>query len=369
MRIKSIKTLNKCSLILLTCTLSYLLTGCKSDPSKPMEGMPAIPVIAAPPTIKEITVYVESVGTLHPSVTMEIRPQVGGTIENVLVDEGESVQPGTPLFQIDPTTYELKVREAKAQLAINQAGLQAAQRKLERFRALAQKDLISQTEWDELEAQVAKAQAAVHLDEARLSSAALDLGNCTLQSSVEGRVGKLDAHPGLLVSGGQTTPLATIAKMDPLTIEFTLTEKEYPKIRSWDTPFEMQPLCSTCAFQTGAITFLDNHFDAKTGLILVRGKIANPEYALRPGQSVRVRIPISVSSNAKLIPQKAIRYNPQGPYVYIVQADNTVVLRQVILGDEDGSDQIVLQGIDPEERIIIDGHLRLSPGSKVEVKS
>jgi len=121
--------------------------------------------------------------------------------------------------------------------------------------------------------------------------------------------------------------------------------------------------------QSGAITFLDNHFDSKTGLLLIRGKVSNAEQTLRPGQSVRVRVPLAVVENAKLIPQKAIRYNQQGPYVYVVTEDNTVALRQLILGDEQGSDQIVLEGVDPIEQIIIDGHLRLSPGAKVELKS
>lgn len=356
-------------IIAITCAVGCLLTGCKSEPQMPGQGMPVIPVIAANPKVKDITVYLESVGTLQPAISMEIRPQVNGAIEKVLVKEGQTVTKGTSLFKIDSAFYIMKVREAEAQLAFDSAGFTAAQKKMDRFRGLAEKDLMSQTEWDELEAQVMKAQASIDLDQARLNAAKLDLAHCTLQSPIDGRIGKLDAHPGLLVSNGQVAPLATVAKLDPLIIEFTVTEKEYSKVDSWNIPVEMQPLCDSNDCKGAEITFLDNHFDAKTGLLLIRGKISNEDTSLRPGQSVRVRVPMSVVLNAKLIPQKAIRYNQQGPYVYVVNEDNTVSLRQLILGAEQGNEQIVMQGVDPEEKVIIDGHLRLSPGAKVEIKS
>ena len=345
-----------------------LCISCTSEQKRSPEEAPAIPVITTTPVIKDVTVYLEAIGTLHPSVSMEVRPQVSGTIDSVLITEGQSVEQGTPLFSIDSTPYKIKVREAKAQLAIDQAGFQAAEKKMNRFRELAQKDLISQSEWDELETQVAKAQATIDLDKARLNTTRLDLERCTLKSSVEGRVGKVDAHPGLLVTAGQTTPLVTIVKLDPLIVEFSVTEKEYANIHSWDLPIEMQPLCNGELCRNGTITFLDNHFDAKTGLLLIRGKVENQGHSLRPGQSVRVRIPVSVTSQAKLIPQKSIKYNQQCPYVYVIQEDNTVSVRPLILGEEQGHDQIVIQGIEPNERIVTDGHLRLSPGVKVEIK-
>ncbi len=243
------------------------------------------------------------------------------------------------------------------------------QKKWDRFRDLAQKDLVAQTEWDDLEAQVEKAKASLSLANARLSSAKLDLEHCTLKSPVEGRVGKLDSHPGLLVSNGQALPLATVAKMDPLLVEFTVTEKEWEKIPVASLKIDLKPLCSSGQSKTGLVTFLDNHFDSKTGLLLMRGKVQNGDLSLRPGQTVKVHIPIATRSDAKLIPQKAIRYNPQGPYVYVIQQDLTVAVRQLTLGDEQGVDQIVLEGLDPSERIVLDGHLRLSPGLKVEIKS
>ena len=355
--------------LILATAVSLLLAGCESHQEILPAEPPHVPVIAAQPVIKDITVYLDSIGTLHPSVLMEARPQIEGTLIEVLISEGQWVRQGTPLFKIDSKPYAIKVLEAEAQLAIDRVNVQAAQKKLARFRTLAQKDLVPQTEWDELETEAERSQATLALDEARLNNAKLDLERCTLQSFINGRVGKLDAHPGLLVTRGQESALATISQMDPLIVEFTVTEKEFPKIPSDVQQMEMKPLSSPESSTAGTITFLDNHFDPETGLLLIRAKVLNPDYSLRPGQSVRVRIPIAITHNATLIPQKAIRYNQQGPYVYIIQPDRSVLVRQLVLGDEQGIDQIILEGLEPTESIVIDGHLRLSPGLKVEVKS
>jgi multidrug efflux system membrane fusion protein len=346
---------------------AVFLTGCESKQESSQTEAPPIPVLATAPVIKDIPVYVESIGTLSPSIFMEVLPRVEGAVTEVLVSEGDWVKNETPLFKIDSRPYAIKLQEAEAQLAMDKASSQAAQKKYQRFKQLAQKDLVAQTEWDELESQLEITFANIELDEARVNAAKLELERCTICSPVEGRVGKLDVHPGLLVSPGQK-PLATVVKMDPLIVEFTVTEKEYPKVPREKLEFEIQSLCSKEVCNKGVVTFMDNHFDSKTGLLLVRGKISNPEYAWRPGQSIRVRFPIGVNSDAKLIPQKSIRYNQSGPYVYAVQQDKTIAFRQVILGTETGSDVIVLEGLNPSEPIITDGHLRLSPGIKVEIK-
>lgn len=349
---------------------SLMLCGCSEQPHAQVPKGPAgIPVVVATPVVKDVTMYIEAIGALHPSVSLEIRPQTHGTLQQVHVHEGDWVEEGTPLFTIDPKTYAIKVREAEAQLTIDQANFKAVNKKLERFHALAQKDLMPQTEWDDLEAQAEKAQGAVHLDDARLSSAKMELDRCTLCSPIYGRVGKIDAHPGLLIDTGHASALATVAKLDPLIVEFTVTEKEFAKFHKEGVPFEMSTLCSSEPCKGGVVTFIDNSFDSGTGLIAVRGNVENSDYALRPGQSVRVKIPVTVVPQAILIPQRAIRYNQKGPYVYVVQDDLKVAIRQMSLGAEYGSDQLVLEGLQPEERIILDGHLRLSPGASVEIQS
>lgn len=356
-------------LIILASAASLLLTSCDSKKEQFVRGAPAVPVTATVPEIKDITTYLESLGTLHPSVFMEIRPRTGGPLSRVFVSEGQWVQKGDPLFKIDTRLYKIKVEEAEAQLAIDQAGYKALQKKLERFRDLAKKDLIPQIEWEELEAQTEKAKGMIALDEAHLNATKLDLQDCTLRSPINGRMGKLDAHPGLLIVNGQNLPLATVSCMDPLLVEFTITEKELARLPKEGFKIEIIPHCSSELCKEAVVTFLDDHFDSKRGLLLLRGKVKNPDYSLRPGQAVQVRIPIFTHIQAKIIPQKAIRYNQEGPYVYVVQSDMTVAVRQLVLGKELGSDQIVHEGLDAKEQVILDGHLRLSSGTKIEIKS
>lgn len=359
----------KKSLIILT---ALILTGCETAQEEAQNEQPPIPVLAVTPLIKDIPVYVESIGTLQPSIHIEIRPQVEGTLQEVFVTEGQWMKKNEPLFKIDPISYEIKLQEAQAQLAMDEVELDAANKKLERYRQLAKKDLVPQTEWDELERQAAKAHAVLAMDYARIKAAQLDLEDCTISAPCDGRVGKIDVHPGMLISGGSPASLATLSKMDPLTVEFTVTEQELAKIPKNQIELEIQTLCAPGAEKActkGAVTFLDNQFDQKTGQLLLRGKVPNPEFNFRPGQSIRVKIPVSIESNVMLIPQKSIRYNDQGTYVYIVDAEKTVVFRQVVLGEEHGNDVVVLEGLDPGEIVITDGHLRATPGLKADVQS
>ncbi len=359
----------KINLLLLS---TLLLAGCTTDQTTELTEPPPIPVIAVTPTIKDIPLYVESIGVLYPSINMEIWPQVTGTLKEVYIKEGQWVTKNQPLMQIDPISYAIKVREAEAQLTMDFIELQAAQKKLDRFRQLAQKDLVAQIEWDEIESQAARAQTMVALSDSKLQEAKNNLEDCTLISPIDGRVGKLDAHPGLLVSSGPASSLIKISKLDPLLIEFTLTEKELFKMPKGDIEFEIQSLCISgpeMPCTKGQLTFFDNQYDQKSGQLLVRGNLSNPDYLFRPGQTIRVKIPISTLTGAMLIPQKAVRYNEQGTYIYVVDAEKTVSMRQIILGDEQESDVIVLQGLDANELVITDGHLRATPGLKVDVQS
>lgn len=360
--------MHKISLTLLT---SLFLAACTTNEVEVAEA-PPIPVIASSPKVKDIPIYVESIGNLLPSIEMEICPRVGGTIKEVWIEEGQWVKKDQPLMKIDPASYAIRVKEAEAQLASDYVEQQAAQKKMERFRQLAQKDLVAQIEWDEIEAQANKADTMVLLSEAKLQEAQNNLNDCTIFSPIDGRVGKLDIHPGLLVSNGPASPLINISKMDPLLVEFTLTENELFKMPKSGVEFEIQSLCISgtekpCA--KGKITFFDNRYDQKSGQLLVRGIISNPDFVFRPGQCVRIKIPVSTLEKAMLIPQKAVRYNDRGTYIYIVDDEKIVGMRQVVLGEEQGSDVIVLQGLDPSEVVITDGHLRATPGLKVDVQS
>lgn len=362
--------MQKHTLTLSTAVISLLMFGCGSSGADgQFQGQPSIPVTIADVGTKDIVTTFETLGTLAPSTTVDVRPMVDGQILETFVVEGEEVIPGTPLFKIDPYPYEIALKEASAQLAVDKAAAAGIEKKIERYRGLAEKDIVAKTEWDDLITQKERAHAMIDLDQSRVDAAQLKLDRCLVKAPAEGRVGKIDVHPGQLVSSSQTTPLATIAKLNPLTIEFHVTEKEFAKIKNGVPEVEMSTLCSTSKARNAKVTFLDNAYDSANGMLLVRGKVANDSGCLRPGQTVKIRVPVDKKDGMLVVPQKSVRFNQKGAYVYVVNGDNTVSLRQVVLGSEEGHDQVVLEGLEPTDKIVMDGHLRLSDGSKVDIKS
>ncbi|MBA3602297.1 MAG: efflux RND transporter periplasmic adaptor subunit [Parachlamydiaceae bacterium] len=350
--------------------LALCITFSACESSAPIKiDIPTIPVIAVHPSVRDVSQYIDSVGALEPSFFVEIRPQISGVVEEVLVREGNEVKAGTPLIRIDDKVFKIKVNEAKAQIEIDQAAYDAAIKTHKRFQSLAQKDLMAQTEWDEIEMQVAKAHAALSIDRARLDAVNLDFERCTLFAPTGGRLGRLNIHPGTLVSREQSTPLATLSRNDPLIVNFTLTEREFAKLpKDKILPLEVQLLCSKECKTSGLITFIDSAFDLNTGLVCVRGELQNKENIFSSGQRVGVRVPISTLPQVSLISQKAVKYSQQGPYVYVVSGENNLEMRQLILGEEEGEDVVVREGLSPDELVVTSGHGRLSPGCKVEVQ-
>lgn len=353
-------------MIFLVCL--FLLNGCSFNEELVPEESPAVSVLAVFPEERDIPVYLEAIASLRASISAEIRPRINGTIDEIFVAEGQWVKTGDPLFKIEAASYEIKVKESLAKLQMDAATLKAAEKKRERYRSLADKDLVSQAEWDELEAAVEKAKAVVIADEASVQTASLDLSFCTLNACIDGYVGRLDVHPGLVVTSSQAAPLATIAKLDPLLVEFMISDKEYALVSPDKKEVEIICLHSLQCLEKGHITFVDNHYDSQSGLILIRGKVPNERNELRPGQSVKVRLQIDTVNNAFLIPQKAVKYNQEGPYVYVVDAANIVRRQKIQVGAIQESQIVVQEGLIASEQVITDGHMRIYPGSKVEIK-
>lgn len=337
------------------------------DSAKPSSHEEAsIPVNAALPIIMDLTIYLEAIGQLEASFYVELRPQIGGVLDRVLVEEGAFVEKGAPLFQIDATSYSLKVEEAKAQVLVDQAEYDAAKKKLNRFQSLADKNLVAQIEWDAMETQVATSNATLAASSAKLRAAFCDLDRCTISAPEKGRIGRINISPGALITQEQL--LTTILDDNPIMVNFDITEKEYSSLPKTDLQLEVQTLCEKGACYHGRITFLDGQVGAKTGLLFARGEIPNEAKKLVPGQYVTIKIPISVAPKVMMIPQKAVKYNQQGPYVYTVSEDKRVEFRQLILGRDENENVVVIEGLASSERVITSSHGRLSPGIKVDVQ-
>lgn len=352
--------------------LGTVLTACSQDSSQQYMP-PAVPVFADEVKHQDVPIYFESLGTLKSAAWVEVRPQVSGMLDQVHFSEGQYVQKGDKLFTIDPRLYEIKLAEANAQLAQDDAALETAQKKIQRYQELSKKDLISQQEWDELQSEVAKRSAQVLLDEAKVASAQFDLEHCSICAPISGRTGKVQIHPGNLVATAQVIPLVTLSNIDDLLIEFTLTEREFQLLKPEHIQGEFSiDICSfsgNCEPVKATLTFLNNTFDEKTGLLHLQANLANDNGLFLPGQHVKVLMPIEEIKNAMIVPQKAVKINQTGPYVFLIKDDFTIEMRQVKLGEEIKKSVVILEGLAPHDKIVTEGHLRLSPGMKVEIKN
>lgn len=349
---------------------AFLQIGCHSPTSSPLsQDVPLIPVVAEKPIVTDVTQYIESVGLLHPFTSIELSAKVAGQLEKIYVEEGQYVNEGSLLLDIDARPYLTKVKEAQAHYLRDEIDLAHLEAKGERLRQMRTKQIISQAEWEEWEAAKNKMKATIQLDAARLEAAELELSYCHLTAPTSGFIGKLSLCPGLWVTPGQQPPLLSIQNTEKLKVEFWLTEKEWASLSGRRPFFEIELLSQPNLKGEGELTFIDSHFDNKKGQILARGIIKNKASTFQAGQYVRVRLPIGSMSQALLIPQKAIRYQQEGPYVYVVTPEETIALRHLILGQTYQDKQLVVEGLDREEWVLLEGHLRVSVGSKVERKS
>lgn len=351
-------------IIALTC-----FTACNNGTStvKPPKSK-AIPIHVAAVEKQEISLFIESIGSLKPLISIEIRPQVSGKLQAIQFKEGERVEKYQPLFLIDSNPYQIKLQEAKAQLAQDVAALQASKKKLDRYQSLATKDLIPQQEWDELVAAVAVKEAQISASGARVKSAQLDLDNCQISSPIEGRIGKVTLDTDNLVVAS-VTPLARLFSIDQLLVKFNLSESDYLLLskQKKSYPIKVVSLVDPDLSAEGEIHFMDHNFHPESGLLHVEGKISNPSLKFLPGQSARVLISLSNIADAKVIPQKSVRINQKGSYVYLIN-ENKAEIRQITVGEEVQDKVRVLEGLEVGDKVVTDGHLRLSAGAEVEIK-
>lgn len=227
--------------------------------------------------------------------------------------------------------------------------------------------MIAQTEWEELHASAEKAKHTLQLRKVYLQEAQQGVDKCVVTSPIDGRVGKWNIAVGLRVE--PQVVCTTVTQSTPLIVECSLTEKEFLLLPKGHTELLVSPLTAPHIVEKGSVTFFDSGFDDKKGLLLLRGIVASDSSPLYPGQIVRVTIPYKRESAVVHIPQKAIRYNTKGPYVYIVTKEMTVESCQLVLGEERGEERIVQEGLTADATLVVDGLARLYSGCSVRVES
>lgn len=344
--------------------------GCAKKAEKP-KGRPPALVVTAAASQQDVPLQLAAIGTMEASESVAVRTQISGELITVAFREGQDVQKGALLFQLDPRSYQAAVRKAEAALARNRAILANARKDYERYSQLVKDGIVTQEQADGYRTRAESAAADLAADQAALESAREQLAYCTIRSPIGGRLGVLAVHRGNVVKANDTV-LVTINRLTPINAVFTIPEKELPEVKRHMAAGKVSVLAdlpgSGGISEQGLITFLDNSVDQSTGTIRLKAAFENSRKQLWPGQFVNLFIRLAVRKNAVVVPSQAIQTGQKGAFVFVVKPDATAEIRPVAAGPALKGLTVIESGLQPGEQVVIDGQLRVVPGGKVEIR-
>ncbi len=353
-----------------------LLSGCSKKQA---------PQAVAAPQVGVITVHTQPVaritdlpGRTSSVMTAEIRPQVSGVILKRLFTEGSDVTAGQPLYQIDPAPYQASYDSALAMLKHAQAALATDQAKAARYKPLAAAQAVSEQDYDDAVAATLEDQADIASAKAALDQAEINLQYTKMYAPISGTIGASTVTPGALVTADQATALATVTQLDPIYVDVNEPSATWLRLKQEQDSgkLETQPDGSTKVSLvledgstyplSGKLEFSDVNVDEMTGTVLVRALFPNPDHLLLPGMYVHAQINEGLDKNGILIPQQAVSHDTHGDAtVLLVNAKNMVTQRVIQVSSNVGSDWIVTGGLQPGDKVIVDGLLNATPGQAV----
>ena len=330
------------------------------------------PVHVATATQGDMPVVLTALGTVTPLATVTVQTQLSGTLQTVAFQEGQMVKKDDLLAQIDPRPYQISLENAQGALARDQALLQTARLDLKRYQTLLAQDSIASQQVDTQASLVQQYIGTVKSDQANIDTYKLDLIYAHITAPVAGRVGLRQVDPGNYVTPSLTNGLVVITQLQPISVIFTVSEDSLPQImkqvqagaRLSVTAYDRS---NTTSLATGALETLDNQIDTTTGTLKLRAMFNNPDNLLFPNQFVNARLLVDTIHDAVIVPTSAVLNGSMGQFVYVVQPDSTVTVRQVKIGPVDGERTSIASGLQAGERIVIDGSDRLKEGAKITI--
>jgi multidrug efflux system membrane fusion protein len=351
-------------LTLVACNKSNVHAAGPTAPPAPL-------VTVAQASAQDVPKYLDEIGRNGAFESVNVTPQVGGRIVERHFQDGENLKKGQLLFVIDPRPYKAQLDSAQATLAQTKAALELAKIQFSRDQEIIDTRAISRQDYDTKKNTVDVDKAQVEAAEAALETAKLNLDYCYIHSPIDGRAGARLVDVGNVVQANAGS-LLSIQRIDPIYANFTITEGDLPEVQKQMVRGNLKaivrlPTDPDAAARTGRIEFLDNTVQNGTGTVNLRATISNPDRHFWPGQFVDVKLVLTTEKAAVLIPNQATQISQQGPYVYVVKPDDTAELRPVKLGQRQGNDVVVTQGLAANERVVLAGQLLVRPGSKVRV--
>lgn len=334
---------------------------------------PAItPVIAARARKGNIGVYDSGLGTVTPIYTVTVRSRVDGELMKVLYQEGDTVQKGDLLVQIDPRPYQVQLTQAEGQLAKDQAALDNARTDLTRYETLLKQNAIPEQQVATQRATVAQDEGVIKSDQGQIDSAKLNLTYTQITAPISGRVGLRLVDPGNIVHASDSTGLVVITQMQPISVLFTVAEDQLPvvlkKMKGQKLTADAFDREMRNRVAQGTLTTVDNEIDQTTGTVRLRATFDNKDETLFPNQFVNVRLLVEEKHGVVLVPSAAIQRTSNSTFVYLVQPDSTATIRNVTIGTTEGDDSEINSGVQAGDVVVMTGVDRLQEGSKVTVQ-
>ncbi|OLL28138.1 efflux transporter periplasmic adaptor subunit [Burkholderia sp. SRS-W-2-2016] len=353
-------------LVLIALVVVHLLTR-----KKPTHESAPIVVTVTHATIGSMPVMLSELGTVTPTATVTVLPQLSGYLTEVGYHEGQEVQKGQFLAQIDPRQYQISKQQAQATLAKDRASLAQARADLERYTQLNEHKSIAQQTFADQQFLVQQDEAAVKADLANIAQYDLDLAYCRITAPIAGKVGLRLVDPGNYVTASSTTGIVVITTVKPTTVQFTVPQDSLASIVQRLNTGAKLPVTAYSSdnareIATGTLYAVSNQMATATGTVTLRATFANDDEALFPNEFVNVKLLVDTMHNAVLVPTAAVQTGAPGDFVYLVNPNSTVSVHKVKLGPSDGKNTVIVSGLAAGNEVVTDGTDRLSDGAKIQ---
>ncbi|MDG6093970.1 MdtA/MuxA family multidrug efflux RND transporter periplasmic adaptor subunit [Acetobacter sp. AN02] len=330
------------------------------------------PVAVQSVTKGDMPVVLTELGTVIPITTVTVQTRIDGYLMDVLFTEGQHVKKGDLLALIDTRPYEVQLEQYEGQLRQDQAKLDQARRDNARYQRLIRQDSVSAMTAQDQEYTVHQLEGTVKSDQALVDNQKLQLVYCHVTAAVDGRIGIRAVDKGNYITAGQTSGLATLTQMQPISVIFTLPQDQLDQVASrlrevGTLPVSAWNSSNSVRLADGSVSALDSQIDTSTGTVRIRAIFPNEDERLFPNQFVNARLLVNTQHNVVIVPSNALQTGPKGQFVYVVKSDNTVEARDVKPGITDGQRTVVESGLSAGDRVVTDGTDHLRAGAKVTI--
>jgi len=355
-------------------TVAFLasLLGCQFDRAAPAPSAAAVPVTVAEVVQRTVPIQVSAIGNVEAYSTVGVKPQVTGEIIGVHFSEGQDVTKGQRLFTIDPRPFRADLDRAEAALIQDQARARNAEQQAARYTRLVEEGVASREQADQLQTNYEALQAAVNADRAAVEYYKVQLSYTRIAAPIDGRTGDLMLHLGNVVKANPDTPMVTINQVEPIYVDFSVPQQVLPEIREYAAQGELAISALLPGQEErpeeGTLSFIDNAVSLTTGTIKLKGTFPNRQRRLWPGQFVNVVLTLAREPNAIVVPSQAVLSGQEGQYVFVVTPELTAESRPVVPGRSLNGATVIASGLQPGEKVVTDGQVRLLPGSSVEIR-